>query len=69
MSIIKISINGEDLEIDSGQNIFQLVSNLELDIDKIAIEKNKEIIHLEQYSEVKLKSGDSLEVIHFVGGG
>jgi thiamine biosynthesis protein ThiS len=69
MSVIKISVNGEIKEIGIKKSILQLVLDLGLDVDKIAIEKNKDIVHLEQYSKVFLKNGDVLEVVHFVGGG
>ena len=69
MSVIKIYVNGEIMVINNEFTISKLISDLDLVIDKIAIEKNKEIVHLEEYSKVYLKDGDCLEVIHFVGGG
>ena len=69
MDKITIIINDTKKEITSGTSISLLISNLALNIEKIAIEKNQEIIHLENYPKNILQNGDSLEIIHFVGGG
>jgi sulfur carrier protein len=37
--------------------------------DRVAIELNREIVHKEQWPQTRLKEGDRLEIVHFVGGG
>ena len=44
MSKIKITLNGEDYYIKENQSISNLVEELDLDIAKIAIERNLEIV-------------------------
>lgn len=46
-----------------------LVGALALDIRKVAIELNREIVPRSTYAAVQLHSGDSLEIVHFIGGG
>jgi thiamine biosynthesis protein ThiS len=67
--MLNIIINGEEKKINPNISVTNLISKLELDIEKIAVELNQEILHLENHSKTILKEGDELEIIHFVGGG
>lgn len=42
---------------------------LELDVKKIAIEKNYEIILPADFGQNILSEGDRIEIVHFIGGG
>jgi thiamine biosynthesis protein ThiS len=42
---------------------------LALDIRKVAVELNREIVPRSTYAQVVLASGDTLEIVHFIGGG
>ena len=46
-----------------------ILENLGLDVTRIAVELNKEIVRKSEYSETILKDGDTLEIVSFVGGG
>jgi sulfur carrier protein len=47
----------------------QLVAELQLKGDRIAVEHNGQIVERTRWHEQSLATGDSLEVVHFVGGG
>jgi sulfur carrier protein len=47
----------------------QLIAELELKGDRIAVELNGAIVERARWSETPLSPGDRLEVVHFVGGG
>ena len=66
---MQINFNGKQTEIAENISITDLIANYALDINAIAIEHNLKIIAPEQYEQVKLQDGDSLEVVEFVGGG
>jgi len=66
---ISIIINGEERFIESDTSIKTLVEKLDLDIKKIAIEKNYEIIMPENFGDDVLMDGDRIEIVHFIGGG
>ncbi|MDX2082671.1 MAG: sulfur carrier protein ThiS [Rickettsiales bacterium] len=69
---MKIILNGEEklLNSTSGQmTIADLVLQLELDVKKIAVEKDLEIVSLEQFSQVIIDEGSRIEIVHFIGGG
>ena len=47
----------------------QVIVELKLKSDRIAVEHNGEIVPRSRWSETSLNGGDRLEVVHFVGGG
>ena len=55
-------------EID-GQSVLQLLESLSIDPRKIAVERNLEILPKGEYASTQLTDGDSIEIVHFVGGG
>ena len=46
-----------------------LVERLGLDMRKIAVERNLEIVPRSAYAATELGEGDRLEIVNFVGGG
>jgi thiamine biosynthesis protein ThiS len=69
MSKIKIILNGKETFLEKEMSLAQLVVDLELDIKKIAVEKDLEIINPSHFSEVVLEEGNRVEIVHFIGGG
>lgn len=64
-----LTINGEDREFTSIGTLSELVSQLGMKPDRVAIELNRELIRRDRWSETQLSNGDKLEIVHFVGGG
>ena len=70
MSGLTITINGERRVFDADAlSVAALLTVLELDGRKVAVELNEEIVPRSRYLETMLASGDALEVVHFIGGG
>lgn len=69
MMKIKIFLNGELLEIERGLSISQLLVNFEIDPNKIAIEKDLEIINPQDFNKIILTENSKIEIVHFIGGG
>lgn len=65
---MNIITNGEAASIEPATVQEYLVS-LGIDPRRVAVELNLEILPKAQYQETLLKEGDSLEIVHFVGGG
>lgn len=63
-----VSINGEARDIES-QSITQLLAALDIDPGRVAVELNMEILPKTAYATTRLAAGDSMEIVHFVGGG
>lgn len=69
MSKIRIILNGEEKILESQTTLEQLIVELELDIKKIAVEKDLEIVNPLKFGEVILDEGARIEIVHFIGGG
>jgi thiamine biosynthesis protein ThiS len=64
-----LTINGEDREFHSISTLSDLVGQLGMKPDRVAVELNRELIRRDRWPETKLSNGDKLEIVHFVGGG
>lgn len=67
--MIQVRLNGKDREIDAGQTVHDLLVSLDLRPELIVVERNREILARSQYPDVVVAEGDTLEFVHFVGGG
>ena len=63
-----VKINGSDCDA-AGVTIEQYVSDAGYDPARIAVERNGEIVPKTQYACTALQDGDTVEIVHFVGGG
>lgn len=66
---MRLTVNGEPRVVDPAQTLKDLLLSLSLDPRKVAVERNREIVPRSTYGEVALCEGDSLEIVHFIGGG
>lgn len=65
---MQIQLNGEPRDVQAG-TILALVEELGLDVRKVAVERNLEIVPRSQHALTALAAGDRIEVVQFVGGG
>ena len=66
---IKIKINGKNKSIIKDTNLSELIKNLKIPLNKVAIELNEEIIDKKKINKIKLNKNDKIEIVHFIGGG
>jgi thiazole synthase len=66
---ISIHVNGEHRRIRQGMTIADLANDLGLVPEKVAVERNLEIVPRSTLTQVLVEDGDELEIVHFVGGG
>ncbi len=66
---MKIFLNGEEKILSRQMTVADLISELELDVKKIAVEKDLEIVNPGQFSELMIDEGSRIEIVHFIGGG
>lgn len=66
---ISITVNGEHRRVSAGLTIAGLAAELGLAPEKVAVERNLEIVPRSTLGDVTVDDGDSLEIVHFVGGG
>lgn len=66
---MKVTINGESREIPDGLSVAALLDHLNMTRDRVALERNMEILPRAQWSATQVQPNDSFEIVHFVGGG
>ena len=70
---MKITLNGEPLEIAAGTTVAMLVGRLSAETGRdtrgIAVERNREIVPKSEHALTALAEGDQIELVQFVGGG
>jgi thiazole synthase len=66
---MRLTINGEMRDVTGSATVAELLSVLDLDARKIAIELNREIVPRSAYAATGLNDGDKIEIVHFIGGG
>ncbi len=67
--MIKIKVNGKDMEIEEGTTVDLLLKRLEIRPLGTAVEINRKIVPKAKHKETFLNEGDRVEIVHFVGGG
>ena len=67
--LLKIVVNGEQKEIERGTTLGQLVLQLDLKSDRVAIELNRRIRRKGDWDSTELAEADTIEIVSFVGGG
>ena len=66
---IKIRLNGKIKTIIDKSTLYELIHNLNVPIEKVAIEMNNEIVNKRKIRKIGLKNNDIIEIVHFIGGG
>ena len=66
---VSIQVNGEHRRVRSGLSLAELAQDLGLLPEKVAIERNLEVVPRSTLGDVLVEDGDELEIVHFVGGG
>ncbi len=66
---MQLTINGQKKEFSTPITVQQLLTQLGLSAERVVVELNRNILTAEKHPETELKSGDSIELVQFVGGG
>jgi len=67
--LLQLRINGEIREFNDQLSLVDLVKDLNLPAERIAIELNREVVRRSEWEKTSLKNEDQIEIVHFVGGG
>lgn len=67
--MITVVLNGECTEVPEKLSLQEFVEYLKLPAERIAIEHNRNIIRRKEWSRASINEGDTIEIVHFVGGG
>ena len=65
----RVTINGKVEELPAGLTIAELLERRGIHTTLVAVEHNGRILQREEFPRVTIAAGDTLEIVHFVGGG
>ena len=66
---MQVTVNDEPRTLAAGTTVADLVASLGLGPRRVAVERNRAVVPRATYADVVLADGDTIEIIHFVGGG
>ena len=64
-----IILNGEPFELSGPLTVAELLSHLEVDARRVAVEHNITVLKRTAFDETIVREGDQVEIVNFVGGG
>lgn len=64
-----VVVNGDPREVHAGETIADLVRDLQLDPERLAVELDRRIVKRAQWASTPLVAGAQIEIVQFVGGG
>ena len=64
-----ITLNGEPFELSGPLTVTELLSQLEIDARRVAVEHNITVLKRTAFDETIVREGDEVEIVNFVGGG
>lgn len=65
-----IVLNGDPRTIPAGSTVASLLASLELNPRLVVVERNRDILRdRDAFGSISLIEGDTIEIVHFVGGG
>lgn len=66
---IRIRLNGEERSVPAGLSVAGLLDRVGVDRREVVVERNREILRRDELEAFDVEEGDTLELVHFVGGG
>ncbi len=69
MSDVTVTLNGKPRQVPDGLSLLELLKELDVLPSRVVIEHNREIRRKEDFETAKVRDGDELELVYFVGGG
>jgi thiamine biosynthesis protein ThiS len=64
-----IVLNGDPVEAAEGSTVETLLQRLGISRERVAVERNADIVPKTEFQKQLLSDGDKIEIVHFVGGG
>ena len=66
---VTVVVNGESRRLPRGVSLLEMLEGLDHDPRGVVVELNQEIVRRPALAEVRVREGDTVELVHFVGGG
>jgi thiamine biosynthesis protein ThiS len=65
---MRLRVNGEEYTTEQ-DTLAHLLKEMQIIPERVAVEVNLRIIKKRDFEDCRLKDGDSIEIVYFVGGG
>jgi sulfur carrier protein len=66
---MEITLNGEKTTVAQDATVLLLIESMGLKPQAMVVERNNEMVDREHFASTVLQAGDTLELVHIVGGG
>lgn len=68
-SRMHVQVNGESRQVREESKVTDLLRDLQLNVERVAVEINLEILDRRDFDARTLEEGDRIEIMSFIGGG
>jgi thiamine biosynthesis protein ThiS len=69
VATMRVTINGKEEDLPAELTVAQLLERRGIHTTLVAVEYNGRILRRAEFPDLRIASGDRLEIVHFVGGG
>src|SRR2546421_3690200 len=69
MSDVTVTLNGKPRKVHDGLSLLELLEELDVQPSRVVVEHNRGIRRRDDFKTAKVRDGDELELVYFVGGG
>lgn len=66
---VELLVNGEPRSVPGVSSLADLLAHLGLDARTVVVELNRRIVRRDALASTGVRTGDTIEIVHFVGGG
>jgi thiamine biosynthesis protein ThiS len=66
---VTIILNGDRFEVACSITVSELLTQLEIDPQRVAVEHNLVVLKRSLFSNTPVRESDQIEIVNFVGGG
>jgi sulfur carrier protein len=66
---MQFTLNGQPETLEPATTLGQLLSRLELEPIRVAVEINEDLIPRRSFAQTPIRDGDRVEIVTLVGGG
>jgi len=67
--MITVRVNGRPETVEEGKTLAALLQRLGTPVALVAVEVNRDVVPRARHGETRLREGDQVEIVQFVGGG
>jgi thiamine biosynthesis protein ThiS len=67
--MITLTVNGEKRQLPAETDLVGFLKEMDVDVRLVAVAHNGDVIPRKDYGSVRLRDGDTLEIVRMVGGG